>query len=55
MIDWLYTEHYGINLLRLLCWLAIGILMGVAIQKNKVRMLKRLRARLREEDGKVNG
>lgn len=55
MIDWFYSEHYLLNILRLLCWLAIGILMGIAIQKNKVRMLKRLRARLKEEEEKVNG
>jgi len=51
MVDWFYTEHYLINLLRLWCWLVIGVLMGIFIQKNRV--LEHLKARLTKGE-KVN-
>ena len=51
MIDWLYTEHYAVNILRLWCWLVMGIFMGIFIQKNSV--LERLKARLTKKEEKV--
>lgn len=47
MIDWFYTEHYAVNIVRLWCWLTIGIFIGMFLQKNQV--LERLKARLKEE------
>lgn len=51
MTDWFYLEHFGINILRLLCWASMGIFIGMFIQRNRV--LERLKARLtkKEADG----
>ena len=51
MVDWLYTEHFGINILRLFCYWVMGVFMGMFIQKNRV--LEHLKARLTKEE-KVN-
>ncbi len=52
MADWNYYLRLWfsgwIDILRLWCWLVIGIFMGMFIQKNQV--LERLKARLTEEE-----
>ncbi len=42
---------HWINFLRLWCWLAMGMFMGMFIQKNRV--LERLKVRLTKKGGKV--
>ncbi len=50
MTDWLYTEHFLINILRLWCWLVMGIITGMFLEKNQV--LERLKARLAKKEVK---